>query len=213
MRVELVELLNNREICHPSRIVSLYTNFDSNLRIEVIGYPWWLETPTPDFDRKITFYFKGITDGCLDSDIFSTDGSEEDLETFSVWPLSENKCAEGDHCDVYCSSPLSRPLDVYATLHDFLLSNNSPYGPDHFLNFGRSGSLNEFANIASSTSFLLYSGPEALCKIVCDELKKFGTDFNVIKDIGWSTNSNELICIQFSRQHIICQSAYAIFDD
>ena len=104
MRVDLVELLRMREIRHPSRIVLLESRCASDVRIEVAGYPWWLEDPQVDRDEKITFHIDGITDGALNSDVIHADSSDEDLESFDVRALSEHGWAKGVHCDVYCST-------------------------------------------------------------------------------------------------------------
>ena len=209
MRVELVELLRAREPCHPSRFVLLESNCDSNVRIEVRGNPWWLENPPHAMDEKITFFFEGITDGFLGADAFTADTFEEDLETFDVRPLSEHEWANGANCEVFCTSPLSTPWDVYVSLHDFLLSVDCPFGPERYLNLGNAGSLSGFAAITSSKSYLACRGPEAVCNVVCTALKKCGTEFNIVsgKDL-----SSGLICVQFGGTHLICRSAYAIFD-
>ena len=210
MRVELVELLRTRDICHPSRFILLESKNKSDIRIEVTGYPWWLNNPNPDLDRKISFYFEGISDGLLTSDVFQADYFEEDLKSFDVRPLSEHEWAKGVNCDVYCNSPLSNSLEIYASVHDFLLSAECPYAPERYLNMGNSGSISEFATIASSNSFLLCHGPEAVCHVVSRVLEICGAKFNVLmgKDM-----SNNLICVELLGSHLICRSAYAVFED
>lgn len=210
MRIELVRLLRMRQVRHPSRFVLWKSKCGSEVRIEITGYPWWLEKPPQVFDRKITFYFEGISDGFLYSDVFAADTFEEDLEPFDVRPLSEHEWAKGAHCDVYCSSPLSDPLDIYVRLHDFLLSVDCPYGPERYLNMGDSGSFVEFAAIASSKAFLICSGPESVCNVACKGLKDSGAAFKIISD---REVSSDLICVRCGESYLICQSAYAVFDD
>ncbi len=210
MLVELVELLRRREPWHPSRYTLLRSDCGSELQIEVTGYPWWLENPQPESNKKITFLIEGITDICLNSDIFDADLGEEDLESFDARPLSKHEWAKGAHGNIYCSAPLSNPMDVYVSAHDFLLSINCPYGPERYLNMGELGSLDEFVAIVSSNSFLLCSGPKMIRDKVCEVLEKQGSIFNVVKG---KDLSNGLVCVQFSGSYIICRSAHAVFED
>jgi hypothetical protein len=209
MRVDLVELLRAREIGHPCRLLRLESSCDSDLRIEVAGYPWWLQNLPHDREERITFHLEGITGGLFDSDLFHADCYDEDLESFDAGPLSAQAWAEGVHCDVYCSSPLPNALDVYASLQDVLLALKCPYSPGHYLNMGNSESFTEFVAIASSGSFLLCRGPEAGCNAVCGTLKRSGVAFNVVrgKDL-----SRGLIYVRLQGSHWICRSAYAVFN-
>jgi hypothetical protein len=43
MRHELMDLLRERRLCHPTRFERVEADLEGNLRIEVSGYPWWLE--------------------------------------------------------------------------------------------------------------------------------------------------------------------------
>lgn len=210
MRIDLVELLRTRTIAHPSRFVTVESRCASDIRIAVAGFPWWFENPPADEDRQITFHFEEITEGTLDAEIFTSDPSNEDLELFDVRPLSELLWSKGAHCNLYCNGPLPNPLNVYAALHDFLLSVGCPYGPERYLNMGDGGSLSEYSGIATSKSFHLFRGPETICEVVCAEVEKSGTSFNTIKGRELSGN---LIFAQIAQSHLICQSAFATFDD
>lgn len=210
MRIELVELLRTRKICHPSRFVSLKSGCDGDIQIEVNGYPWWFEEPSPSVDQKITFHIEGISDGCLEYHLLSDSSDEEYLESFDARLLSDHDWAKGIHGDIYCSAPLPNPLDIYFGLHDFLLSIGCPYRPEDYLNMGNARSLDEFVAIASSKSFLLCNAPDAIRKFVCDELKKFGAEFNVVRG---RDRSNGRICVRISDSFLICRTAYAVFED
>lgn len=210
MRIDLVELLRTRTIAHPSRIVTIESRCASEVRIAITGFPWWLENPPTDKDGQITFHFVGITDGTLDAEIFQSDPFNEDLEYFDVRPLTELEWSKGAHCDVYCNGPLPRSLNVYATLHEYLQSVDCPYGPERYLNMGDGGSLRELSEIATSKSFHLCRGPETICDVVSAEIEKIGTGFNVIKG---KESSSGLIFVRIAQSHLICQSAFAIFDD
>ena len=209
MRVDLVELMRTREVHHPSRILLLESQGRSDLRIEIAGYPWWLESPELAFDQRITLQIEGITGGVLETDLLQADSFDEDLESFEVRPLSEYEWAAGVHSDIYCNSPLSNPLEIYAMVHDYLLSVDSPHPPGHYLNLGNSGCLSEFAEIASSPSFLLCRGPQALCQAVCRVLRERGAKFNIIrgKDL-----SKGLVCVRLKGSHLICRAAHATFN-
>jgi hypothetical protein len=209
MRVELIELLRAREVVHPSRITQLHSNHDGAFLIEVSGYPWWNESPLPSTDERATFYFEGITDGTFDFTMFGAESFERDLEPFSVQPLSTLEWARGAYWRVYCTAPLSRPLDVYARLHDFLISIACPYAPTRYLNAGYAGLLSDFSQIASSNSFLLCSGPEAICQVVCSALENQAVGFNVItQDADQSIGS---LWVELWDSRFVCESAYAVF--
>jgi hypothetical protein len=92
MRVELIELLRAREIRHPSRVVLLESKCDSNLRIEVAGYPWWLEKAVPGVDGKITFHIEGITDGMLNAEMFEADIFNEGIRWKSTRDYMISSC-------------------------------------------------------------------------------------------------------------------------
>jgi hypothetical protein len=188
----------------------LKSKCDSKVQIDIAGYAWWLKNPPPEYDKKITFYIEGITEGFFNSEVFDADPFEEYLEPFDARPLSEHEWAKGVHSDIYCSAPLSNPLDVYVSVHDFLLSVSCPFGPERYLNMGNSGSLEEFVDIASSKSFLLFNGPDAIRQVVAEGLENCGADYNIVygKD-----RSEGLICVRLSGSHLICRSAYAVFED
>ena len=210
MRVDLVELLRVRAIRHPSRITLLESRCHSDLRIEVTGYPWWLEDPPRDRDQRITFHLEGITGGVLDSDLIDADSCDEDLLAFDARPLSEQAWAKGIEYAVYCSRPLPNALEIYASLHDFLLSVDCPFPPAHYLNMGNSRSFNELVAIAAAASFLLCRGPEAVCGAVCEALQRSGAAFSVIRG---QDLARDLVYVRLLGSHWICESAYAVFDD
>lgn len=209
MCVDLVELLRTRTISHPSRFVAIESRCAAEVRISIAGFQWWLENPQADKDGAITFCFEGISDCSFDADMIDSDPTDEDLDTFDISRLSELPWSKGTNCDIYSSGPIPTPLNVYATLHDFLLSAGCPFGPERYLNKGYGGSLREFSEIAASNSFHLCRGPEGICDVVCAEMKRVGTGFNVIKG---KDLSGGLIFVRIAQSYLICQSASATFE-
>ena len=206
MRTDLVDLLRTRTIIHPTRISIWEFSSRSDMRLEVTGFPWWFENQETGSEGRITFHLEGITDGSLDAELLCEDGYDEALEFFDVRPLSELEWANGDHWEIYCSGPLSSPLELFVELHEFLRSANCPYQPDHYLNFGFSGSFNDFREITSSNSYLLCSGPEFVSSRVCRSLEERDVSFSIVKGKNSSGGS---ICFRVRQSFLICQSAYA----
>jgi hypothetical protein len=210
MQVALTELVVTRKISHPTRFVSLKSECHADLRIEIHGFPWWLESPSTSDTGDAVLHFEGISSGTFDCGILEADWAEEDLEWFDVRPLASRLWAKGVNCEVFCHSKLNRPLDVYATLHDYLNAVACPYGPSTYLNMGDSGSLAAYAEIAQSNSFLLCRGPEAICAIVCVALEKQNAKFNLVRGGG---PPHELIWASIGRSQFTCTAAYLTWDE
>ena len=61
MVVDALQLLNEREFCHPSRIVSSSMTA-GEFRLSIAGYPWW-QAPRVHDEGTINFLFSSVTDG------------------------------------------------------------------------------------------------------------------------------------------------------
>ena len=209
MQVDLIDLLKDREFQHPSRITKIVSLCDASLRLDVTGFRWWAAGVQEAPLGSVTYHFEGITDGHLDSQELAADPFEEDLEPFNVCALADFDWAKGVDCQIYCQGPIRNPLDLYATLYDFLLSAGCPFGASHFLNFGERRSIAVYQKIVSSNSYLLCSGPEAICNVVTEELRAQGTGFNVVRGADWGRG---LVWVAFGASWLICNSAYAVFE-
>ncbi len=218
MRIELVELLSSREICHPTRIDLLESTSTRQIHIEMSGYPWWLGKTqiNPKSEEKICFYFNDILDVSLDSKMFCRDDLEEDLELLTASFLHEEEWAKGVQYEIFCSSPISDSYGLYALFDDYLMSLGCPYSARDYLNMGKSFST--FKDVTSAKSYLLARAPEEVCKVICEFLKLQEVEFKVLQgregsiEIKNKYMSCDLIYAQFSGGFIICGEAYALYE-
>ena len=119
-------------------------------------------------EREITFTFGGLGDGILELLDFVPD--DEALESFSVEEAINVPWAHPRGFAIYCSAPLPKPMDVYRTVHDFLVFQGASWRAEQFLNCGNSQLFKTFVEISQSSSYLLGQVPPALCELVCKEL-------------------------------------------
>ena len=115
------QLLRDRPVGHPSRIMTTTLGGDRELRIRVVGYPWWDDQAARDRDHAIEFVFGGVGDGVLEPLDFDSE-YDEALEPFSVVETIDLPWAQPRGSAIYCNAPLPRPLEVYLAVHDFLAS-------------------------------------------------------------------------------------------
>jgi hypothetical protein len=87
MKADLIELLGQREIVHPTRIVAVEASH-RQLRVTIAGYPWWRATQREE-DEQVVFSFEGVEEGLLDAETLLDMEEDEALEFFSVSPLPE----------------------------------------------------------------------------------------------------------------------------
>jgi hypothetical protein len=72
--IELIDLLSERQIVHPSRIVSS-TFQGGEVRLSIEGYPWWQGSLSHDPSR-ILFRFSGLTSGNISLITLLNDGDD-----------------------------------------------------------------------------------------------------------------------------------------
>ena len=211
MQISLLELLSEKEICHPSRIIDLQFYSNNSLKITVTGFPWWLgDTRTSD-EGKITFHFEDIEDGSIEPNLILHDMFDEDLEKFEAIKLSDCEWARGTECEIFCSAPLTSPMEIYKIFHDFLISTNCPYKVSDYLNFGISNKIEDFVSMTKKNNFLLFTGAESAGKIIVDALEAHKHQYKILrrKDLDLS---QDLIFAQFHNSYLICKKAYAVYD-
>ncbi|MEH6631132.1 MAG: hypothetical protein V7776_09905 [Halopseudomonas aestusnigri] len=208
MRIDLIELLNSKELCHPTKINFMESTFERQFRIEVSGYPWWLGNSQTPSEGKICFHIEDIIEGCVGAEVICRDCSEEDLENLSANLLAEQEWAKGVQCEIFCSSPLADPFSLYAYLDDYLGSLSCPYSANKYLNMGHEKSFSNFRNITLEKRYLLSNAPEKICVVICEFLKGQKVDFNVIKS---KDISGDFIYLTLGEGYFICGKAYATY--
>lgn len=205
MRVELIQLLRERQLVHPSRIVSAALE-GRELRIAVEGHIWWRNTPAPA-EGKINFSFSTVTGSGQLEALFDS-GDDEALETFDVSATSELPWAQPDAYSIYCSSRLPDALAVFTAVQDYLLAERAPRIPGDFLNAG--SQLSQFLKITASACYLLATGPDSICKIVRSELDRQSVPYTVLAANG---HAESPLFVRLGGLTFFCDSAVAEFDE
>jgi hypothetical protein len=208
MRTKLIQLLRNRPLCHPSRIVSATITEPHDLHVRVSGYPWWSDQADRTRDHEIAFTFGGLGDGTLQLPDLHFE-ELEGLEVFSVEEAINVPWAQPTGYAIYCNAALPRPMNIYMTVHDFLVSQGAFCGAEQFLNCGGAGLLKSFVEITQSTSYLLGSMPSALRDLVCNELDAQRVSHN---ELTTRLRRSELLATIGGSQ-FFCETAEAEFQD
>jgi hypothetical protein len=150
MVIELIQLLREREICHPNRVVS--STFEAGeVRLSLEGYPWWHGRTSNDVDRSIAFRFSGLTSGELPLMTLLNNGDDEALEHFDIRLTSELEWAQPAQSEIFCSMPLLRPLAVYMAVEDYIRKAWALRTPGDFLN--GADNLRHFLEITASSGY------------------------------------------------------------
>lgn len=206
MRQDLVQLLRDRSVGHPSRIVSV-TLDDRDLGIRVQGWPWWSDKLDTNRDHAIELIFGGVGDGILE--LPDLDAGHDALEFLSVVPSDRVPWAQHNGCAIYCYAPLPRPLEVYLAVHDWLASQGSFRRAWQFLNCPDGELLAPFVQITQSSSYLLGNFPPALRSVVCTELATQGVSYSELPTV-FDKPGRLLVTIEMSQ--FFCETADAVFD-
>jgi hypothetical protein len=204
MKADLIELLGQREIVHPTRIVAVEASH-RQLRVTIAGYPWWRATQREE-DEQVVFSFEGVEERLLDAETLLDMEEDEALEFFSVSPLPEQGWAYSDTSyATYCSEPLPEPLRLYALVDDYLWSVGAPRSARDYLN-APDGSLARFCELATSSSYLVAEAPEQLHHMILAELLRQGVAHNVIAS---KRPANDGLFVQMGGTSFVCRSATA----
>jgi hypothetical protein len=134
--------------------------------------------------------------------------SDEALEQFAITPLAEVEWAQPHTLSIYGNAPLTEPMKLYMEVHDYLQTRGSFYRPNYFLNFGRL--LTDFQKITSSKSYLLARGPDSICRVICSHLDTQNVKYNVITG---PAQPETRLWVRLGSSHLLCNAAYAVFDD
>jgi hypothetical protein len=209
MRTNLIPLLRDRRVCHPSRIVSAAITKPRELQIRVSGHPWWKDGADHTRDHDITLIFRGLGEGILDLFDFKFEDNEA-LDYFSVEEAVNVPWARADGHQIYCSAPLPRPMDVYVLVHDFLVSHGAFMRAEQFLNCGNTELLGNFFEITKSDSYLVATAPPAIGSLICRELDTQGVRHN---EIPARVAQPGLLLVQIIASRFFCEIAEAEFEE
>jgi hypothetical protein len=209
MRTNLVTLMKQQTICHPSSIVCIRTEAGGHVSIKIRGFPWWREGLHHNSDGEIEFVFEGVSDGILDLAGLNLE-DDKALEDFEIVETEECAWLEEYGFEIYCSAPIPNPLNVYTLVHDYLVTNKSNLSALDFLNTGSRYYLSEFRKIVASNSFLLCRAPAELCDLVIDELNRQGVQHNKLPS---QLRDYSPLLVTLGGSQFFCKSASAIFDD
>ena len=133
--------------------------------------------------------------------------ADEVLEDFYVDRTSELDWAQPATSDVFCSAPIPRPLEIYHRLERYLEERNALKSPDDFLN--GAGRLSRFLEYASSSMFLLSTGPAAITDLVVAELQEQGVPYSLQPTRGREVPP---ITVRLGSHGFFCERASAEFD-
>ena len=204
MRVELVRLLAERPIVHPTRIERAVV-CRSRMELTVSGHAWWSDTGAGSPSSRVALVFEELSGGELP--VCLNDPSDEDLEAFWVQPLAGVGWAQPDTNAIYCNGPLPDPAAVYSKLQAYLAAADAFKAPGDFLNQGEVPA--RFAKIASGRSYLLARGPDAVCRLLCDELDRQAVSHTVIAHIR---PPEDRLWVRLNGSGFLCKRAWAEFD-
>lgn len=206
MRQDLVQLLRDRSVGHPSRVVAA-TLEGCDLRVRARGWPWWSDKADTGRDHAVEFIFGGVGDGVIDLPDF--DAEHDALEPFSVVPSDDLPWAQQNGSAVYCNAPLPKPLEVYLAVHDFLASHGAFRRAWQFLNCPDDERLAPFVQITQSSSYLLGRFPPAIRNLVCVELESQGVTYSELPTV-FEKPGRLLVTIGMSQ--FFCETADAVLD-
>jgi hypothetical protein len=116
------------------------------------------------------------------------------------------------HCisDVYCSTPIPRPLEIYLIVSEYLLNQQALFRPYHFLQIGEYGSLSYFLNHhTQSNGYRLGRFPKSIHSLICAELDVQGVRYS---EVARNQTKNERLFVTIEETKFFCRSAEAIFE-
>ncbi|MBB5712793.1 hypothetical protein [Sphingomonas xinjiangensis] len=204
MKTNIVDLLRDFEIVHPTRVVAVEAGH-RQLRLTIAGYPWW-RSGTGGGEAQIVFSFGGVEEGLLEVGTLLDMEEDEALEGFSVSRLSEELWAEsGTSYSTYCSGPLPNPLRLYALVEDQIWSTGAPRSARDYLNVP-DGSLSRFCETVNTRSFLVAEAPQQIHELIVAELRRQNVPHNVLTN---RRHSNSNLFVQIAGGAFVCESAEA----
>jgi hypothetical protein len=206
-RRNLLDLLSDRPIVHPTRIEAVAWR-GRQLTIDVRGHRWW---SSPHEDRHaegaIRLVFSGLEDGCLFTDELQID-DDEALEDFEVVSVSGVPWAQASDWSIYCSGPIGEPISLFAKVHDYLRLKQAFLGAEDFLN--QAEVLSGFVTMTQAAGFLVERGPACIRDLICSELERQGVPYNVIQT---PVDAEPQYLVRLGNSAFLCQEAVAELAD
>jgi hypothetical protein len=206
IRLDLLRLLRDRAVVHPSRIVGA-TLKGGAFSVQVVGYPWWIDRADASRDHGVEFIFSGVSEGVLEPVDFGSE-SDEALEDFNFVQANDVPWAQPRGSEIYCNGALPQPLQVYLKVHDFLASHGSFRQAWQYLNFAGSEQLSPFIQITQTNSFLLGRFPPSLRNVVCAELDAQGVSYSELPTVFGNIGR---LLVTIDRSQFFCETADAVF--
>lgn len=203
MRRSLIELLAERQIAHPTRIERA-TIQNACLEVVTSGYPWWRNAEQPSEEGTLVLIFDGLSDGTLSVSVTASDGSEEDLEDFAVYPLASIDWAQPQSHAIYCSGPLMDPVALYQRLEDYLYEHGAFKHVSDYLNNGYS--LRAFSEMTAKMSYCLGHCPASVLEILSEELKAQHVPYTVI---AHTCRPENRLWVRLNGSDFLCADAWA----
>lgn len=208
MVVDAIQLLREREIYFPCRIVSA-TLADREFCVTLAGHPWWRDQvgAGADAESQITFRFSDVGKGNLDLNALLDREENEWPEQFGIELTSALEWASPNQFGIYCSAPLPNPIAVYTAVENYISASRALRTPGDYLNGAHR--LSNFLEIVASLGYLLATGPEPIRDIVVAELKSQSVR-HTIHETKRHTEARLLVRLQGST--FFCDTAVAEFD-
>lgn len=212
MRIDLLDLFDTREIVNPSTIAKIELEAGS-IKATVFGYPWWRSPKGRPNEGTLTMTFQGIEYALIDHGTLIYD-FEDHLDIF--WGGSWNALPwrQGASGSIYCNRPIPDPVAVFVAVENYLSEQTCPFGPEEFLHsYGGDGFLTSFKNLVESPGYYLGGGPAPICHLICAELDRQGVTYKLHGATG-ENDDPELQYFSLTGQtFIVCEKAFAEFDD
>jgi hypothetical protein len=208
MEIDLLELFSRRRIVHPTRILSV-VDADGDVRVLLSGCRWWL-TDHSQPQGAYEFRFEKVSHGNLSVNGAWDSEANEDLNDFRIAPLQDPTWA-GKVWQIFCSSPLTSTIDLYARLEKYLADSDSFLRAWDFLNCSAERPLGSFNEISQSSSYLLARCPESVRDLLAHELSRQKVKYNILACKDYDMPA--LLRVRFNGSDFLCASARAILPD
>jgi len=207
MRRNLLDLLTERPIVHPTRIDAV-TWMGRQLTIAVSGHPWWASAyEGRRREGAISLVFTDLGEGRLFTDELQPE-DDEALEDFEILPVSDVPWAQARDWSIYCSGPIGEPISLFAKVHDYLRQGQAFMGPEHFLN--GAGDMSHFAAMTQTAGFLVGRGPTCIRDLICAELDRQHVPHNVIQT---TADTEPRYLVRLGDSAFLCEDALAELPD
>jgi len=207
MRVNLAQLLHDRPVGHPTRVVAVALE-GRDLRIRVVGWPWWTDHADRSLDHEIEFIFGGVGEGVLEPWDFDSEFNEA-LEIFSVIAADDLPWTQPRGSAIYCNAPLPKPLELYLRVHDFLASHGAFRRAWQYLNCPDTERLSPFVQVTQTSSYLLGRFPPAIRNLVCAELEAQGVSYS---ELPTDLEKSGRLLVTIQKSQFFCETAEAAFE-